>query len=119
MKSISIRILDKIKEHQYSYYELSKMTNIPKSALQRYATGETEKIPLDRLMAIAKALNVSPAYLMGWEEAKAQKMEEKNNTITDVVFKMRSNKVFASAVAALLEMSDEQLTALLTFIEKF
>ena len=26
-----------------------KKTNIPKSALQRYATGETEKIPITRI----------------------------------------------------------------------
>ena len=66
---ISRRILEKIKEKNMSYYELSKKTGIPKSALQRYATGETSKIPLDRLEMIAKALNCSPIYLMGWEES--------------------------------------------------
>lgn len=65
----SERILKIIKEKNVSYGELSKLTAIPKSALQRYATGETPKIPLDRLEIIAKALNVSPAYLMGWEES--------------------------------------------------
>ena len=44
------------------------MTGVPKSTLQRYATGETTAIPLDRLETIAKATSVSPAYLMGWEK---------------------------------------------------
>lgn len=65
---IATRILNKIKEKGVSYYELAKLTGIPKSALQRYAIGETTKIPLDRLEQIAKALGCSPAYLMGWED---------------------------------------------------
>ena len=66
MSEISKRILELLIEKNISYGELSKLTNIPKSALQRYATGETEKIPIDRLELIAKYLNVDAAYLMGW-----------------------------------------------------
>ena len=57
-----------IKQKNLSYYDLEKKTGIPKSALQRYATGETPKIPLDRLELIAKALGCTPSYLMGWEK---------------------------------------------------
>lgn len=67
MSAISDRILEQIKQVNISYGDLSTMTGIPKSALQRYATGETEKIPLDRLEKIAAALNISAAYLLGWE----------------------------------------------------
>ena len=68
MSDISERLYATINEKEYSYGELSKLTGIPKSAIQRYATGETEKIPIDRLESLASALNVSTAYLMGWEE---------------------------------------------------
>ena len=51
-----------------TYGELSKKTNIPKSALQRYATGETEKIPITRIEVIAKALNTTAQFIMGWDE---------------------------------------------------
>ncbi len=68
MSEISKRILELLEKKKISYGELSKLTKIPKSALQRYATGETEKIPLDRLELIAKYLNVDAAYLMGWKE---------------------------------------------------
>lgn len=63
----SDKLLKLIQERDISYSDLSKLTGIPKSALQRYATGTTEKIPIDRLEAIAKAFNVSPAHLMGWD----------------------------------------------------
>lgn len=69
MSDISERIMSTIKRKHISYGELSNMTGIAKSALQRYATGETEKIPLPRLEKIADALCVSAAYLMGWEDS--------------------------------------------------
>lgn len=68
MSEISNRILQLITEKELSYSDLSKRTSISKSALQRYATGETPKIPLDRLELIASALGVSASYLMGWED---------------------------------------------------
>lgn len=66
--SIGEKILQLMSAQNVSYGELSKRTNIAKSALQRYATGATAKIPLPRLESIAYALSVSPAYLMGWED---------------------------------------------------
>ena len=68
MSEISDRLLGVISYRTVSYGDLAKATGIPKSALQRYATGETEKIPIDRLEKIADALNVSTAYLMGWTD---------------------------------------------------
>lgn len=63
------RIYEAIERSGYSYPELSKITGISKSSLQRYATGETVKIPIDSIEAIAKATNTSAKYLMCWESA--------------------------------------------------
>lgn len=60
------KILRLMEEKGMSYGTLAKQTNISKSALQRYVTGETTKIPIDRLERIAWALDVSSSYLMGW-----------------------------------------------------
>ncbi len=67
MSDISKRILDILLNKEISYGELADKTGISKSALQRYATGQTEKIPIDRLEKIAAAIGSSAAYLMGWE----------------------------------------------------
>lgn len=56
-----------------SYIELEKRTGIPKSSLQRYASGTTAKIPLDVIEKLSNAFNVSPEYLMGWTEEKKKK----------------------------------------------
>ncbi len=68
MNHISKKILSLIEEKNISYGDLSTITKIPKSALQRYATGQTEKIPINRLEAIAAALDTTAAFLLGWEE---------------------------------------------------
>ncbi len=71
MSMISDRIIDLINDKSISYGELSKITNIPKSALQRYATGETEKIPIERVKLIAKALGVSAEYILCWTDERS------------------------------------------------
>lgn len=76
MSAISTKILSIILEKNISYGELSDKTGIPKSALQRYATGQTEKIPIDRLQAIANALGTSAQYLMGWSDDQFIKLPD-------------------------------------------
>ena len=68
MGAIAERIMQAMKTTGTTYVDLAKRTGVSKSALQRYATGETEKIPLDRVEMIASALNVSPEYLLGWTD---------------------------------------------------
>ena len=62
------RLRQAIEQSGLTYAELGKKTGIAKSSLQRYATGETKKIPIDSIEAIAKATNVSPRYLMCWDD---------------------------------------------------
>ena len=69
MSVLSDRLLKAITDSGYSYGELSKLTGIPKSAIQRYATGGTEKPPSDRMAQLARVTGASAAYLMGLEGA--------------------------------------------------
>ncbi len=69
METLAKRISALIAEKGLSYGELEKRTSIPKSALQRYATGATGKIPINRVQSIAKALGTTAEYLMGWAPA--------------------------------------------------
>ena len=72
------RIKNRRIELNLSYQDLAKKTGLSKSTLQRYETGTIGNIPLDKLEILAKALCVSPAYIMGWEEDVDNK---KPNTI--------------------------------------
>ncbi len=51
-----------------SQRELERLSGIPQSAIQRYASGTTDKVPLDRIETLARALNVSAKYLVGWSD---------------------------------------------------
>lgn len=66
--TVSDRIREKMQELDLSYGELALATGLSKSAVHRYATGQTDKIPTEALERLAAALHVTPAYLTGWEE---------------------------------------------------
>lgn len=70
------RITMAIQKSGMSYSELSVKTGIPKSSLQRYATGENTNIPLNRIEDIAFATGVDAKWLLGWEK--------KSSTDTDI-----------------------------------
>lgn len=76
MEKIADRLLAAMKASNTTYVELAQRTGISKSALQRYATGETEKIPLDRIEKMADALGVSAARLLGWDENPPAQVDE-------------------------------------------
>lgn len=46
--------------------ELGKACNTTKQTIFKYENGVVTNIPLDRLERMADILNVTPAYLMGW-----------------------------------------------------
>ena len=76
MSDISEKLLAEITEKGYSYGELSKLTGIPKSAIQRYATGETGKIPIPRLQQLASVLGVPSSYFFGWTNKDGSPVDE-------------------------------------------
>lgn len=112
MNSISNRILRLVEDQNLSYGALSALTGIPKTALYRYATGETDKIPLDRLELIANALHVTPAYLMGWE-TEVQKPENTSLENKNVVRIAGRDGSFIEK-----NLSDDQVAALKTLIDQ-
>lgn len=65
-------IIKRIKERRMklglSYQDLAEKTGISKSTLQRYETGFIKNLPIDKLEILAKSLNTTPGYLMGWDK---------------------------------------------------
>lgn len=67
-QSIAVRIKSAIENAGISYIELEKKTGIAKSSLQRYASGNTKKIPIEAVEAIAKATGCNASWIMGWRD---------------------------------------------------
>lgn len=88
--------------------ELSEKTGIPKSMLSYYLNGKT-KPKADRLHIIAKALNVSEAWLLGFDVPKYRTDEQKkNDQLAQLIVRMRSDNDFYTMVAALAELDESQ-----------
>ncbi|MGF0095172.1 LexA family protein [Peptoniphilus sp. SGI.035] len=68
LNDIRNRISQKKAELNLSYQDMAEKTGLSKSTLQRYITGDIRNLGLDKLEILAKALEVSPSYLMGWED---------------------------------------------------
>lgn len=91
MLSVSERILNAINSKNISYGELSNMTGIPKTTLFKYATGETQKIPLSALTALSEALCISASYLACWSEDPDDYSYLQGNTLSDAKGGIMSN----------------------------
>lgn len=51
----------------YTLEEVAKKVGTSKQTIHRYETGIIANIPSDKIEALAKVLQTTPAYLMGWE----------------------------------------------------
>jgi transcriptional regulator with XRE-family HTH domain len=79
----SARIADALSIRNMKQSELSEKTNIPKSAISQYISGAFEP-KQDRIYIIAKALNVSEAWLMGYDvPMERQKSIPDEKTLTE------------------------------------
>ena len=65
-ETISDRIKKALKIRGMKQADLCKLANIPKSSLSQYLSGDFEP-KQDRIYLISKALNVSEAWLMGFD----------------------------------------------------
>ena len=112
--TIGQRIQQRRKEMRMSADELAKKLGKDRSTIYRYEKGDIEKFPLDILEPIAKALNTTPAYLMGWD-----KQEKDNNTIADIVVRLRTDSEFLSVVTQLNELNKEKLQGVKQMLSAF
>lgn len=58
---------DRRKAIGLSAERVAEILGVSPATIYRYENGDIEKVPGDRLDPIAKALQTTPAYLMGWE----------------------------------------------------
>lgn len=61
--------------------DLAKAVNSTKQAIYKYENGIVTNIPMDKIEMMAVALNVSPAYLMGWDTNNKSPPTEKEKTV--------------------------------------
>lgn len=68
--TVGERIKQRRKELGLSVDDIAKKLGKNRATIYRYESNEIENMPLDVIEPLARVLNVSPAYLMGWIDKK-------------------------------------------------
>lgn len=99
--TIGQKIKELRKQLNMSVDDLAAKLGKNRATVYRYEKGDIENLPLDVLEPLAKALETTPGYLMGWEEEKKISNPDEA-TVGDVIRILRlENKL------SLQEFSDE------------
>lgn len=92
MREIVERIKSRRIELNYSFQDLADLTGMSKSTLQRYETGSIKNIPLDKLKDLAKALKVTPEWIMGWESSQSHNKYYLNEDVAEIAQEIYEDK---------------------------
>ena len=68
LKTIGDRVKYKRIKLNMTQEDVANIVKVSKQTIQKYENNIITNIPSDRIELLAKALNCSPGYLMGWEE---------------------------------------------------
>lgn len=108
------------KEIGFSAEKVADQLGVSPATIYRYEKGDIEKVPVDSLAELAKILQTTPSYLMGWESqadqaeindllAQIQASEEKEQSrIAEMIqdFKKLNDDGKAKAIERVHELTE-------------
>lgn len=112
--NIGQRMKERRKELKMSADELGKKLNKDRSTIYRYEKGDIENLPLELLEPIAKALDTTPQYLMGWEQ-----VQKNNDTLADIIVRARLDKDFFALLETINQYDADKIKMLSAFLKQF
>lgn len=115
--SVADRLREAMNIRNKKQVDLERETGINRSAISRYLSGEYE--PKNKpIYELAKALDVSEQWLMGYDVPMDRpKVQKNNDAISDIVLKLRSDEEFLSIVVKISKMDSEKRKSLNAFLD--
>lgn len=114
---IGKRIKARREELGLSQDDLAKMVGYTsRSSIAKVETNANGMVQ-SKVVAFAKALQTTPAYLMGWVDN--EETEKKNDTIAGIILKLRSDSELLNMIKDICELSPEQQSAVQNLIFAF
>ena len=105
-KEIKDRLREGMERRGFRAVDLVERTGIPKGTISYYLTGHT-KPKADRLYLLAQALDVSEAWLLGYDVPMQRSPEsKKNDQLAELIVRMRTDADFFETVAALAALDE-------------
>ena len=99
-----------------SQEELAKRLETTKQTISKYEKNIVTNIPSDRIEAMAKVLESTPEYILGWIELTEEK---DNEAMSDIIVRMRMDSDFLSVVESLYSLNGEQLKGVKQMLNAF
>jgi repressor LexA len=100
IKTVGDRIKEQRELIKMSQVELAEKMGVSKQTLYKYENNVVTNIPSDKIQIVAQILDISPSYLMGWE----------NNLSTDnadIIPDLMSDKELLDSVKKLIKLNKE------------
>lgn len=114
------KIGDRIKERReylkMSQDDLAKKLGYKSRSSINKIERDASGLPQSKIVAIANALNTTPAYIMGWESDKPE-TSKKIDAATDVLIRMETDKLYSELVLTLYKMDDDRLSAVKAMLD--
>ena len=85
--------------------EAGKMIGATKQTLYKYENGIVKNIPSDKIEQLARIYNISPSYIMGWDESNDLSVHE----IKIAQSYLNAKQSEKTAIIALVEAIDKLL----------
>lgn len=99
--------------------DIVKETGVDKGALSSYLKGKYEP-KQDVIYKLAKALNVSEMWLWGYDcPMERPEMQKKNDALTDIVVRLRTDKDFAIFCEKAGKLTSDQLASIMQVVDTF
>lgn len=86
--------------------QVASVVGVGKSTVRKWETGMIANMKRDKIASLAKALDTTPAYLMGWEESPINELPE---PIID--------NVLVELLAELSDLTEEERAKVSAFIQ--
>ena len=76
VENMGQRIRDRRIALELTLDELGKKVGVGASTVRKWETGFIKDMRSDKIQKVADALDVTPAYLMGWDESQSVSVEQ-------------------------------------------
>lgn len=100
--------------------EMAKALGVSEATAQRYESGEIKNLKYDTIVALANLFNVSPAYLMGWDEDPNITQEEyyTNPEVAELAQQLKDRPELKVLFDASRDISKEDIQFVIDMIER-
>ena len=96
--------------------ELSEIVGVSTSTFNDWV--KAKKYPrIDKIEMLANYFRILKSDLIEEKTEEHREMQKKNDTLTDIVLRLRKDDIFLEAVESLYKMDQDKLSSLLAFLK--